>query len=79
VPPFEPGSDDDEVRKELPRNTRNWMKYSGMAVQMIGIMLVFVFSGIYLDKWLEMSPLFTVVLALAGVAGGLYSALKDFL
>jgi len=55
------------------------MKYSGMAVQMIGIMLGFVFGGIYLDKWLEMSPFFTVVLALAGVAGGLYSALKDFL
>lgn len=55
------------------------MKYSGMAFQMIGIMLAFVFGGLYLDGWLETSPLFTVVLSLLGVAGGLYVSLKDFI
>ncbi len=55
------------------------MKYSGMAFQMIGIILAFVFGGIYLDGWLETGPLFTVVMSLLGVAGGLYISLKDFL
>jgi hypothetical protein len=55
------------------------MKYSGMAFQMIGIMLAFVFGGIYLDRWLDTGPILTVVMSLLGVAGGLYAALKDFL
>jgi F0F1-type ATP synthase assembly protein I len=55
------------------------MKYSGMAFQMIGVLLIFVFAGVYLDGWLETSPLLTVIMSLFGVAGGLYLALKDFI
>lgn len=55
------------------------MKYSGMAFQMIGIILAFVFAGVYLDRWLETGPIFTVVMSLLGVAGGLYTSLRDFL
>jgi F0F1-type ATP synthase assembly protein I len=55
------------------------MKYSGMAVQMIGIMLAFVFGGIYLDRWLDTSPIMTVVFSLLGVGAGLYTSLKDFI
>lgn len=55
------------------------MKYSGMAFQMIGIMLAFVFAGVYLDGWFGTTPLLTVVMSLLGVAGGLYVSLKDFL
>lgn len=70
----------DEADKEkLRKNTRNWMKYSGMAIQMIGIMLFFVLGGIYLDGQFGTSPLLTVIMSLLGVGGGLYSSLKDFL
>jgi len=55
------------------------MKYSGMAFQMIGVMLAFVFGGIYLDGWFGTSPILTIVMSLLGVAGGLYLALKDFI
>lgn len=55
------------------------MKYSGMAVQMIGILLVFAFAGQYLDKWLGTDPWLTLVLTLLGVASALYVALKDFI
>lgn len=55
------------------------MKYSGMAFQMIGVMLVFVFGGIYLDGWFGISPVLTVLMSLIGVAAGLYVALKDFI
>lgn len=65
----------DEDRKQ----ERSWMKYSGMAVQMIVTILVFVFGGIYLDEWLGTDPWLTVTLSLAGVAAGLYVSLKDFI
>ena len=55
------------------------MKYSGMAFQMIGIILAFVFGGIYLDEWLGSDPWATVVLSLLGVTAGLYVSLRDFL
>lgn len=70
---------EDEDKQEIRKRGRNWMKYSGMAFQMIGTMLAFVFGGIYLDKWLETGPWGLIVLSLLGVFGGLYVALKDFI
>ena len=69
----------DEEKKELRKGSRSWMKYSGMAFQMIGIILAFVFGGIYLDEWLGSDPWATVVLSLLGVTAGLYVSLRDFL
>ena len=69
----------DEQKDELRKGSRNWMKYSGMAFQMIGVILVFVFGGIYLDDWLGTDPWATVVLSLLGVTAGLYVSLRDFL
>lgn len=65
--------------EEARNATRGWMKYSGMAMQMIGVLLAFVFGGIYLDQWLGSGPWLTVVLSLLGVGTSLYVALKDFL
>lgn len=70
---------DGEEQKKLREQGRSWMKYSGMAIQMIVTILVFVFGGIYLDEWLGSAPWGTVVLSLTGVAAGLYVSLKDFL
>lgn len=70
---------DNEDMEEIREQSRSWMKYSGMAVQMIVTILVFVFGGIYLDEWLGSEPWGTVVLSLTGVAAGLYVSLKDFL
>lgn len=55
------------------------MKYTGMSFQMIGVLLVCVFAGVYLDNWLGTDPILTIVMSLFGVAGGLYLALKDFI
>lgn len=55
------------------------MKYSGMGVQMIAIILVFTYAGIYLDDYMGWAPYGTMVLSLIGVASGLYVALRDFL
>ena len=65
--------------EEVRKGARNYMKYSGMAFQMIGVMLGFILGGSWLDGYLGTSPLFIIVGSLVGVAGGLYLALKDFL
>ena len=70
---------DPDSRDPARKVTRNWMKYSGMAFQMIGVMLACVFAGIYLDSWLGTNPIFTIVMSLIGVSGGLYAAIKDFI
>lgn len=84
--PGHPDADDDAPAQpptggaeRARRGARNYMKYTGMAFQMIGIMLVFVFAGIFLDGRFDTSPWLTIVFSLLGVAGGLYGALKDFI
>jgi ATP synthase protein I len=58
---------------------RNWIKYSGLAMQLIVTILVFTFLGQYLDGQLGTDPWLTVVFSLIGVVGGLYLSLRDFL
>ena len=63
-----------------PKETgRSWIKYSGIGVQMIATILVFVFAGQYADGYFGTESTWTVVLTLIGVAAGLYVALRDFL
>lgn len=66
-------------KEEVRKATRNWMKYSGMAVQMIGILLAFVFAGKYLDEWLGTDPWLILVMSLLGIGSALYVSLKDFI
>jgi F0F1-type ATP synthase assembly protein I len=66
-------------KEEGRKTTRSWMKYSGMAVQMIGILLAFVFAGQYLDQWLGTDPWLTLVMSLLGIGSALYVSLKDFI
>lgn len=58
---------------------RDWAKYTGLGFQMIGTMCAFTFGGIWLDEYFGIAPVLTIVLSLAGVAAGLYVALRDFL
>jgi F0F1-type ATP synthase assembly protein I len=75
VPPLK----EPEKEKDPREAARSWMKYSGMAVQMIGVLLAFVFAGKYLDQWLDTDPWLTLVMSLLGVGSALYVSLKDFI
>jgi len=58
----------------------NFARYSGIAIQMIVIILVTTWCGIKLDELLKMNtPVFTIVLSLLGVFAGIYTAIKDFI
>ena len=54
---------------------RQWSagaSYSGMSFQMGVIIAGGTYGGIKLDEWLNLSPLFTIVCALASIALAMY-------
>jgi F0F1-type ATP synthase assembly protein I len=56
------------------------IKYSGLAFQMIVVILLVLYGGMKLDQYLEREfPLFTILGAILGVFLSLYFALKDLL
>jgi len=56
------------------------LKYSGLAFQMIAIILLVLYGGMKLDEYLEKEfPLFTFLGAISGVVLSLYFVLKDLL
>ena len=55
-------------------------RYSGMAFQMIAVILITTWGGIELDKLTKWeTPVFTIILSLIGVFAAIYTALKDFI
>jgi F0F1-type ATP synthase assembly protein I len=61
------------------KNLNNYARYSGMAVQMLVIILIGVFGGFKLDQWLNSKPVLTVILSLVSVALSIYFVTKDLL
>lgn len=80
-----PPSQKQKNQKKFPKNPGNkglkdFGKYSGLAFQMIVIILVMTWLGVKLDKILGLStPIFTIILSLLGVFAGIYAAVKDFI
>ena len=54
------------------KNVNNYAKYSGLAFEMLGIIILGVWGGIKLDALIDTKPLFTVLLSLGGVALAIY-------
>jgi len=58
---------------------QNFARYSGIAFQMIGIILLTTFGGVKLDKltgWEK--PVFTIILSLLGVFAAIYITIREF-
>lgn len=62
-----------------PQNSKDFVKYSSLAFEMILIMGLGVFAGIKLDDWLNTSPVFTLILMIFSVIGAIFHAIKNFL
>lgn len=66
--------------KEPVKNVNNYLKYSGMAFQMVGTMLIGILVGKWLDRKLETpQPYFTALFALVFTGAAIYLVLRDFL
>ena len=68
-------------KQKSNRSTLNdYARYSGLAFQMIAIILIGVFGGIKLDELVKWEfPVFTLVLTLLAVVGAMYYAVKDLI
>lgn len=51
--------------------------YSNLAFEMGAVIALGVFGGVKLDKWLDVSPLFTIVCSLLAVAASLYIVVRS--
>ena len=73
-------SQNQKNQKENNSGLEKYAKYSGIAFQMIIIILFFVWAGVKLDeKYMNDGKLFTVIFSVLGVFIGLYVVLKDFI
>jgi F0F1-type ATP synthase assembly protein I len=67
-------------KKPANKGVRDFARYSGMAFQMIGIILVTTWGGVKLDKLTGWgTPVFTIVLSLLGVFAAIYFSIKDLI
>ena len=58
----------------------NFIKYSGIGIQMGLVIGAFVYGGVKLDeRRAGETPVFTIILSLFGVFSGIYLAVKDFI
>jgi F0F1-type ATP synthase assembly protein I len=69
-----------EKTKEPKKQLNDYARYSGMAIQMIAIILLGVLGGIKLDEFLSIKfPIFTLVLTLLSVFLAMFFVIRDFL
>jgi F0F1-type ATP synthase assembly protein I len=62
------------------KGINDFARYSGIAFQMFGIILVCAWGGTKLDKVAGFEkPVFTIILSLLGVFAAMYTVIKDFI
>ena len=61
------------------KGLNQYTRYSGMAFQMMVIIVAGTFGGLKLDEWLKTKPAFTIILSIASVFLAIYSVTKDLL
>ena len=59
---------------------KDFARYSGIAFQMIAIILITTWGGIKLDKLAGFeNPVFTIILSLFGVFAAIYTVVRDLI
>jgi F0F1-type ATP synthase assembly protein I len=78
--PEQESSKKKNLKKIQNKGIQDFAKYSSIAFQMIGIILITVWGGVKLDKLTGWNtPVFTIVLSLLGVFGAIYTVIRDFI
>ena len=71
------GEKDDTSKKISPAKSSGILKYSGMATQMLGTILIFTYGGYKLDEWQQnKTPIWTLILSLTSIAASLYLLIR---
>ncbi|NOZ47516.1 MAG: AtpZ/AtpI family protein [Chlorobi bacterium] len=67
-------------KKENKPPLYNYAKYSGIAFQMVAIIIIGVFGGMKIDKYFGFQfPVFTVALSILSVFFAIYYVIRDLL
>jgi len=67
-----------ENGRDTRRSTNTYMKYSSLAFQMLGTIVLFTYGGYKLDEWQQNKvPVWTLVLSLVSIAGSLYLFIRS--
>ena len=61
------------------KNLNEYARFSGIAIQMLAVILLGVFGGFKLDQWLNTRPILTVVFSIISVALSIYLVTRDLL
>lgn len=70
----------DPSSEKKKKSLDSYTRYSGIAFQMLIIILIGVFGGIKLDQWLKLTfPVFTVILSILAVILSIYTVTKDLM
>ena len=67
------------IPDQKKRQLNAYARYSGMAFQMLAIILLGVFGGFKLDEWLHTKPILTVLLSICSVILSVYYVTRDLL
>jgi F0F1-type ATP synthase assembly protein I len=71
-------SSQENPRKQSNKGLKDFARYSGIAFQMMAIILVATLGGVKIDQltgW--KTPVFTIILSLLGVFAAIYFTIKD--
>lgn len=70
----------EDPKKSIDKGqTSRFLRYSGMATQMLGTILAFTYGGYKLDEWQQNKvPVWTLVLSLVSIAASLYLLIRSF-
>jgi len=66
-----------DKKGDKTRNSRAYLRYSGLAFQLVATILIFVYLGRWLDQYIENeTPWFTLLFAIIAVVGSMYRLIK---
>ena len=64
-----------KVMRGKRREANTWGRYAGLGIQLAASIGILTYAGIYADKHFDTGQTFTIIGALAGTFGGMYSVI----
>jgi hypothetical protein len=72
---------DEEINKKkekYPRTPTKFIRFSGMALQMLATILIFTYAGTKIDTYLNnTTPVWTLILSLSSIFTSLYALIRN--
>jgi F0F1-type ATP synthase assembly protein I len=66
------------MKKPLPRPSSDYLRYSGLAFQLIALILIGVWLGGKIDAWQQSEqPIWTAIFSLLFVCAGMYQLFRE--